>query len=69
MMLIYGITPIEYINKKKMKIARELIEKKEMKISAIAHKLGFESVSYFKELFKQIYGISPKTYIGSFVDL
>ena len=65
----YGITPIEYINRKKMKIARELLKKNEMKVVEISHKLGFESVSYFGDLFKQTYGFSPKSYRNNFTNL
>jgi len=63
----YGTTPIDYINRKKMKIARELLEQKSLLICQIANKLGYESPEYFSRLFKSTYGISPRKYIQSFM--
>jgi AraC-like DNA-binding protein len=63
----YGITPIDYVNKLKMKAAREMLADKNAKIHMIAKSLGFESEAYFRELFKQTYGFSPQQYIKTFV--
>lgn len=61
-----GMTPIEYVNKMKMKLAREWLINSGMKISEISGSLGFESVMYFRRLFKHTYGISPTQYTENF---
>jgi AraC family transcriptional regulator, transcriptional activator for feuABC-ybbA operon len=63
----YGTTPIEYINRRKMKIARELLEMNKLMIYQIAHELGYESPEYFSRLFKTTYGVSPRKYTQSFM--
>ena len=66
---VTGITPVEYINRKKMKIARELLDEQKLDVSEISTRLGFSSVSYFRRLFKEAYGFSPTEYIINFRDL
>lgn len=54
-----GIPPIEYINRKKVKKAQELIGKDELSIKDIAYDLGFSSPAYFSTVFKQYNGYPP----------
>lgn len=54
-----GIPPAEYIIRKKVEKAQELIEKQELSIKDIAYDLGFSSPAYFSTVFKQYNGYSP----------
>lgn len=52
----------EYLNKVRIDKACELLEKKECSITDLAINVGFNSSSYFSQVFKSITGISPITY-------
>lgn len=54
-----GIPPAEYIIRKKVEKAQELIEEQELSIKNIAYDLGFSSPAYFSTVFKQYNGYSP----------
>lgn len=56
----YGMTPKEYQNLLRLKLAKDMIKCKN--ITEVSYDLGFESLSYFIKLFKQYYGITPKQY-------
>lgn len=55
-----GIPPSEYIMRRKMDIAKELVLCKDYSISDVAYELDFSSASYFSTVFKQYHGLSPK---------
>lgn len=59
----FGIPPKTYINKIKIKHAKELM-KTETQITKIAFALGFNSSQYFATVFKKHVGQSPKAYIS-----
>ena len=54
-----GIPPAEYIIRKKIEKARELIENDMFSIKDIAYDLGFTSPAYFSTVFKQYMGYPP----------
>lgn len=54
-----GSTVTEYINERKMLLAREMITQKKLSVSEAAESLGFSNYSYFSRLFKKRFGISP----------
>ena len=49
----------DYVNERKMFIAKELIESHEMSLSDISEHLGFDNYNYFSRLFKKYFDISP----------
>ncbi len=55
-----GMTPHEYINEYRIKIAQDLLIRSEMAISSIASAVGFGDPSYFAELFKKVTGCLPR---------
>ncbi len=58
-----GISPIDYINTERIKFAKKLIsEKNNLRVSDIAFKSGFNSVSYFNRQFKKHELIVPSKY-------
>lgn len=54
-----GITPTEYINRLKLNYAKLLLISTDMPIIEAAFEAGFDNLSHFYHLFKDMYGISP----------
>ena len=54
-----GIPPTEYINRKKIEKAEELLLNSDLLIKDIAYDLGFSSPAYFATVFKQYKGYAP----------
>lgn len=59
--LNYDITPKKWINSKRLELASRLLQYSELNISDICTRVGFTNLSYFIQLFKNKYGITPKT--------
>lgn len=58
-----GISPIDYINSEKIKFAKKLIkEAKNLRISEIAYKSGFNNSSYFNRQFKKMELMTPQQF-------
>ncbi|MEM6721781.1 MAG: AraC family transcriptional regulator [Bacteroidota bacterium] len=61
-----GISPIDYINSERIKFAKKLIkESKDIRISDIAYKSGFNNTSYFNRQFKKHEMITPTQFLKS----
>lgn len=58
----FGISPIEYLIKKRISVAKILLETTKYYIGEIAELVGFNSQSYFSQLFKKRVGITPGKY-------
>lgn len=61
-----GKTLVEYMNQIKMAHACKLLLQTKYTTLDIANRLGFNSLSYFNQVFKKTYGLSPRQYIKSF---
>ncbi len=57
-----GMSPLQYINRKKIDRAELLLITEEIPIKEIAYNLGYSDNSYFIRLFKKITGITPMVY-------
>lgn len=57
-----GITIVEYIQREKVNLARNLLVYSEYSLDEIAYYLGFSSQSHFGKVFKRITQISPGNY-------
>ena len=60
-----GQTPNDYFNVYRLNRAAELIREGQLKISAIASMVGFNSASHFATLFKKQFGVLPSQYLES----
>lgn len=60
----FGITPLEYINKERIKLAKQLLSDKRNSITCVSNQCGFSDVNYFVRLFKKLEGITPGIYQG-----
>ena len=57
-----GVALNDYINYYRIEKAKELLLSKELKVSEISERVGFNSFSYFSTMFKKYTGQSPKQY-------
>lgn len=63
-----GISPIDYINSEKIKFSKKLIkESKDIRMSEIAFKSGFNNTSYFNRQFKKMEMITPQQFKASII--
>ena len=58
----FGMSPLQYINHKKMERAQLLLLTEDMTVKEVAFALGFNDHSYFIRLFKKITGRTPQEY-------
>jgi len=58
----FGISPLQYINQKKIERAQLLLITREISVKEVAYTLGFNDHSYFIRLFKKLVGITPLEY-------
>ena len=58
----YNTTPTEYLNGIKLEQAIILLETTDLNILSIIYESGFNNVSYFYQLFKEKYGVTPSRY-------
>ena len=62
---VYGKTVTEYIRDVRLSRALELLQTKEKNISEVVSAIGLNSHSYFSQMFKEKYGISPRDILNS----
>ena len=58
----FGITPLDYINQERIKLAKQMLAQPNYKIQTVSYMCGFNDVNYFVRLFKKMEGITPKAY-------
>ena len=58
----FGITPIDFINSERLKLAKELMTRPEDSIRDISMCTGFSDVNYFIRTFRKMEGITPGEY-------
>ena len=57
-----GLTPLQFINKKKIERAQLILITDNIHIKEVAYMLAFDDHSYFNRLFKKCVGITPQEY-------
>jgi AraC family transcriptional regulator, arabinose operon regulatory protein len=58
---IIGNSPIQYVNQRRMEIAKELLGSPECNVSAVASRVGMQ-IYYFSRMFKAHTGLTPSRY-------
>lgn len=58
---VYGQTPYNYFNEKRMLEAYQMIKDKNFNIGEVGMRLGFANLSHFAREFKKRFGMLPKT--------
>lgn len=59
---VYEVTPLQYLNTKRVEIIKNLLENTDMSVSAIAEQLHFNNEHYFSTFFKSKTGMTPTQY-------
>ena len=57
-----GLSPIQYLNRRRLEAACQLLRDTDLSVSDIAGSTGFSSQSYFTQTFRKFYGITPIRY-------
>jgi YesN/AraC family two-component response regulator len=58
----FGITPLEYINRERIKLAKQLLLARHTSVFQVSDQCGFADVNYFIRVFKKTEGLTPKAY-------
>jgi AraC-like DNA-binding protein len=58
----FGITPLEYINRERIRLARQLLSDERHTISEVGLQCGFTDTNYFVRAFKRSEGLTPGAY-------
>ncbi len=61
----YNCSPIVYLKKQRLTLAKALLKKNEGTIAEVAYACGFNSVSYFNRAFKQQFKATPTSILSS----
>lgn len=59
---VHGVTPHQYLARRRICVAKQLLEETQSSLSEIAVEVGFGGVSAFGRMFKQEVGCSPSHY-------
>lgn len=58
----FGITPLEYINRERIRMAKQLLSDERLSIADVGFQCGFNDVNYFVRLFRKSEGVTPGAY-------
>lgn len=58
----YGQSFVDYLTSIRMRKAADWLRETDIKIQDIANRVGFEEASYFSNVFRKYYGMTPKQY-------
>jgi transcriptional regulator GlxA family with amidase domain len=65
LLILRGVTPKAYIQEKRLKHARQLLEQREVQsVKAVAYAVGMRKVRYFSEQFKVRFGQLPSEFLN-----
>ena len=59
---VYGMPPVAYRNRLRVKVAAELLERTALSVSDVAARVGYASTSDLYRAFRSVYGVSPLAY-------
>lgn len=57
-----GLAPLQYLQKLRLDIARELLRDSDLEIGEIASRVGYPDSAYFSRLFRRVLQVSPNEY-------
>ncbi|HWV68175.1 AraC family transcriptional regulator [Chitinophaga sp.] len=58
----FGITPLQYINRERLKLAKQLLANRNNSVGQVSTLCGFNDTNYFIRLFRSAEGVTPGTY-------
>lgn len=60
--LATGMAPLEYVHTLRLEEAKQMLERSELPIEAIANEVGYEDAGFFSRLFRRQVGVTPAAY-------
>ncbi|PYI56626.1 helix-turn-helix domain-containing protein [Paenibacillus flagellatus] len=57
-----GVNFVDYVNRKRLEAAALLLKSTDSNVERVAAQVGFNTPAYFIKKFKELYGVTPKTY-------
>jgi AraC family transcriptional regulator len=57
-----GIPPNQYVSNRRMEQAKQLLARRELKVTEVAEQVGIQSQSHFNKVFREYTGVTPKAY-------
>jgi AraC-like DNA-binding protein len=57
------LTAIEFVRNMRLQRAAQLFRQNRMHVAEVAYMSGFKELSYFRKIFKEVYGVSPQEFI------
>ena len=57
-----GVAFSRYLLEKRCRAAAEILRKSDLPVGAVIEKVGYSNESYFREAFREIYGVGPAAY-------
>ena len=64
-----GLTFTAYVARTRVEAAKELLFNPQVRVSEVAFEVGFQSLTHFNRVFKQIAGLSPTQFRGTLPDM
>ena len=61
---VFKVTPYQYIISRRLELARQLIEKKEHRLTEIAEITGFSDIQNFSKAYKNKFGFAPSRLVS-----
>jgi len=55
-------TPIEYLQRVKIEVAKKALEKNEQNVSSLMYEAGYNDIKAFRKVFKRYTGLTPQDY-------
>lgn len=57
-----GLTLSQYVNRKKISLAQQLLKDPDLTVNAVGQEVGFHSPQHFSQVFKTLTGMTPSDY-------
>jgi len=60
-----GLTFKQYLNRQRIKVAKELLTKKGYSVTEVGYAVGFNDASYFSRVFREVEGRTPRDHLSA----
>jgi transcriptional regulator GlxA family with amidase domain len=61
-----GTTPLRWLSRQRIRRAQQLLEETNRSVEQVGELVGFTSPTAFRDCFRQIVGVSPRSYRRAF---